>query len=383
MHKQFNPHIQCLRTTQRIGPQMPQFQKQADNRVWKHSAEAFEALEDDDEKRAYTCTICLEPKLIKEDLWILPCGHFFHKNCILNWGRTKNTCPECRESFADADDRTLLLREENKRRREGGGGAAPRDAPRDAPLWDSELDSDEEDSDDMEEEEEEEEDEEEEVPRINLVEFIDRFHIRGLDPAPVLRRFGVGSGVLVTRSRSSKTTVIAFVFDYYVGQTVYLLLWDEWGTYSVHADNFQLAPDPDAPQNIPQNSAEVAPFVRPSAYFNDGDTVNTRIKYVGEYIGTIEDSYFEGGEGKNYWVYTVYFHELAERIVMPEFFLRPTTPIHRDDRVQIVRGPDTGQHGKVIGPVIGPVSQIVDLKMVRLDSGSTKLYVFNEVKKLG
>ena len=362
---------------------MPQFQKQADNRVWKHSAEAFEALEDD-EKRAYTCTICLEPKLIKEDLWILPCGHFFHKNCILNWGRTKNTCPECRESFADADDRTLLLREENKRRREGGGGAAPRDAPRDAPLWDSELDSDEEDSeldsdeedsDDMEEEEEEED---EEVPRINLVEFIDRFNRTGV-VAPVRRRFGVGSGVLVTRSSSAKATVNAFAFDYYVGQTVYLLLWDEWGTYSVHADNFQLAPDPDAPQNIPQNSAEVAPFVRPSAYFNDGDTVNTRIYGVGEDIGTIEDSYFEGGEGKNYWVYTVYFHELAERIVIPEFFLRPTTPIHRDDRVQIVRGLDTGQYGKVIGPV----SQIVDLKMVRLDSGSIKLYVFNEVKKIG
>ena len=347
---------------------MPQFQKDADARVWK------EGMDEGDQ--VYHCVVCLEPKKVKEDLWILPCGHFFHKNCILNWGRTHNTCPECRESFADADDRTLLLREDNKRRHGGEGGAAPRDAPRDAPLWDSELDSDEEDSDDMEEEEEEED--EEEVPRINLVEFIDRFNRTGV-VAPVRRRFGVGSGVLVIRSSSAKATVNAFAFDYYVGQTVYLLLWDEWGTYSVHADNFQLAPDPDAPQNIPQNSAEVAPFVRPSAYFNDGDTVNTRIYGVGEDIGTIEDSYFEGGEGKNYWVYTVYFPELVERIVIPEFFLRPTTPIHRDDRVQIVRGPDTGQYGKVIGPV----SQIVDLKMVRLDSGSIKLYVFNEVKKIG
>lgn len=105
----------------RIGPQMPQFQKEADNRVWKGTEETFDAIENEDEKKTYTCTICLLPKLVKEDLWILPCGHFFHKDCILNWARTKNTCPECRESFADADDRTMLLREDKKRDSEGGG----------------------------------------------------------------------------------------------------------------------------------------------------------------------------------------------------------------------------------------------------------------------
>lgn len=41
------------------------------------------------------CSICLENK----NNWILPCKHSFHKECIMEWFKSKNSCPLCRESF--------------------------------------------------------------------------------------------------------------------------------------------------------------------------------------------------------------------------------------------------------------------------------------------
>ena len=144
MHKQFDPHVQFLRTIQKIGPQIPSFQKTNDRRVWVGTDEELQVLEDKQDKTtaeenllgSVTCTICLDVRKQKEDLWILPCRHLFHKACILNWARTKNTCPECKVSFDfvhTVNDHTLLLEEDNKRSRDsGGGGEEPRQNP---PLW--------------------------------------------------------------------------------------------------------------------------------------------------------------------------------------------------------------------------------------------------------
>jgi hypothetical protein len=39
------------------------------------------------------CSICLD-KLVNK--LIMPCGHQFHTDCILDWFKKNNTCPICR-----------------------------------------------------------------------------------------------------------------------------------------------------------------------------------------------------------------------------------------------------------------------------------------------
>ena len=40
------------------------------------------------------CSICLE-EVLTEYLW-LPCGHCFHRGCIVEWKKKKPKCPNCR-----------------------------------------------------------------------------------------------------------------------------------------------------------------------------------------------------------------------------------------------------------------------------------------------
>jgi hypothetical protein len=43
------------------------------------------------------CAICLEEYINNEKLYMLICGHAFHKNCITTYLRANNiTCPVCR-----------------------------------------------------------------------------------------------------------------------------------------------------------------------------------------------------------------------------------------------------------------------------------------------
>jgi hypothetical protein len=48
----------------------------------------------DQEKR--NCVICLEDFKSGEKATLLPCVHIFHKNCIKNWLKSKNSCPICK-----------------------------------------------------------------------------------------------------------------------------------------------------------------------------------------------------------------------------------------------------------------------------------------------
>jgi hypothetical protein len=43
------------------------------------------------------CSICLEN--ISENQHSTECGHHFHKDCIGNWRRMKNNCPNCRHQL--------------------------------------------------------------------------------------------------------------------------------------------------------------------------------------------------------------------------------------------------------------------------------------------
>jgi hypothetical protein len=42
-----------------------------------------------------TCRICFEDYVEKEEIGILQCKHFFHNECIQEWGKRKPNCPYC------------------------------------------------------------------------------------------------------------------------------------------------------------------------------------------------------------------------------------------------------------------------------------------------
>jgi hypothetical protein len=48
-----------------------------------------------------TCSICLEP-LTENVATALPCGHRFHKDCIVNWlARSQGKCPNCKQRITN------------------------------------------------------------------------------------------------------------------------------------------------------------------------------------------------------------------------------------------------------------------------------------------
>ncbi|EAY12926.1 hypothetical protein TVAG_404720 [Trichomonas vaginalis G3] len=51
-----------------------------------------------DYDREEECLICRQ-QLSTDEVVKLPCGHIFHKRCIVEWARSKTTCPICTKSF--------------------------------------------------------------------------------------------------------------------------------------------------------------------------------------------------------------------------------------------------------------------------------------------
>ncbi len=43
-----------------------------------------------------TCCICISDIKKNEETLLLPCGHMFHSECVVNWLNQNNTCPVCR-----------------------------------------------------------------------------------------------------------------------------------------------------------------------------------------------------------------------------------------------------------------------------------------------
>ncbi len=52
----------------------------------------------------FSCSICKEEYEFKNVLIKLPCGHNFHKDCILPWLKSRNSCPTCRYEL-ETDDK--------------------------------------------------------------------------------------------------------------------------------------------------------------------------------------------------------------------------------------------------------------------------------------
>jgi E3 ubiquitin-protein ligase RNF115/126 len=47
------------------------------------------------------CPICFEEFDRFGDYTELTCGHIYHRECLDNWRRAKNTCPVCRRKIKD------------------------------------------------------------------------------------------------------------------------------------------------------------------------------------------------------------------------------------------------------------------------------------------
>ena len=45
------------------------------------------------------CPICLEKLLIGDKVYLLPCSHYFHHDCIKDWVFRDNVCPSCRDTI--------------------------------------------------------------------------------------------------------------------------------------------------------------------------------------------------------------------------------------------------------------------------------------------
>ena len=48
-----------------------------------------------------SCAICMDEKHVGETVTLMPCTHFFDKNCIETWIRQNGTCPTCRHPVGD------------------------------------------------------------------------------------------------------------------------------------------------------------------------------------------------------------------------------------------------------------------------------------------
>jgi len=48
-----------------------------------------------------SCPICSEDYHVAEKATRIPCGHFYHRDCIMPWLESKRTCPICRYELKD------------------------------------------------------------------------------------------------------------------------------------------------------------------------------------------------------------------------------------------------------------------------------------------
>lgn len=65
-----------------------------------------------DEASEDPCVICQDDIKAGEEVLILPCGHFFHPDCVTPWLKSNNTCPSCRHELP-SEQITQADREQN------------------------------------------------------------------------------------------------------------------------------------------------------------------------------------------------------------------------------------------------------------------------------
>ena len=45
------------------------------------------------------CSVCITDFEDEDDVSITTCGHIFHNSCIVEWGKYKQECPNCRKEL--------------------------------------------------------------------------------------------------------------------------------------------------------------------------------------------------------------------------------------------------------------------------------------------
>lgn len=50
------------------------------------------------------CSVCLEAFDVGDMITTLPCSHYYHNTCIIQWLQQCGTCPVCRQSLTTADN---------------------------------------------------------------------------------------------------------------------------------------------------------------------------------------------------------------------------------------------------------------------------------------
>ena len=64
------------------------------------------------------CAICADEYCLGQDAKRLPCKHFFHTECILQWLGLSNSCPSCRFEIETDDAAYEAAKREKKRKDE-------------------------------------------------------------------------------------------------------------------------------------------------------------------------------------------------------------------------------------------------------------------------
>ncbi|KXT18014.1 hypothetical protein AC579_9602 [Pseudocercospora musae] len=86
-------------------------QHQTGNAPGPATEEAIDALpkrkitaKDQGDNGKADCSICMDEAELGSDVTELPCGHWFHHDCVKAWLKEHDTCPHCRQGIMPRDD---------------------------------------------------------------------------------------------------------------------------------------------------------------------------------------------------------------------------------------------------------------------------------------
>jgi len=93
----------CNRAYKQIKPHL-KTKKHAKNTLLLQQRQQYAAAaearlqEPQEPQEIHECSICLD-EISSNKLQTTQCGHHFHKDCLDNWRRMKNSCPNCRHNL--------------------------------------------------------------------------------------------------------------------------------------------------------------------------------------------------------------------------------------------------------------------------------------------